>query len=636
MALRLLPILCLFLLSSCSNGLFIKRATLNVAVSETDYKLVKKIKDKYGDKKIKVFCSDCFFTKALQLIDEEKVDLFIGSVNDDLYVQTNHEQSLEHLSFAKDGLVIITNPQNRVSNLSSDELKAIFLRKINNWKQVPEANKKLPGNPIVVIDHERTCDVREAFYYKLFKSSTVNFPKAITVNSPSEVHDAIVKFPNAISYQSNSEFKGGLSRPYIDNIPADEFNIQKGYFPLSRDIDVLFSSKLVKKNKKYDSLKDFVDFLLSPKGQAIVSSMDYIPLTNSEIEAVQMKSNPFYIGVAAPLEGVYSELGKSIVSAAKIAVNEINALGGIETKNLEIIVCNDKANADEALKCAKDFVKEGVSGVIGHLTSQASIEASKVYAKNKIVQITPASTHPWFTERPGARGYAFRTIGRDDKQARIIAETISELGVAHPARVAVLHNSTIYGNTLSALVEHEVNNLETDKIVEILALKQDNHQYHNEINEVDANVLVFVGEYGDAAQIIKELALSNKKDIVFIGADGVFSQAFIDGAGLRAEGAFVTGSTIEESLNLTSFKTKFREIYKQETSAFALNSYDATKMLIAAVAQAYKENLPVNKVLKETRHLGLTGLIYFNNIGDPVLPRIAMYQVQNGEFVKVR
>jgi branched-chain amino acid transport system substrate-binding protein len=285
--------------------------------------------------------------------------------------------------------------------------------------------------------------------------------------------------------------------------------------------------------------------------------------------------------------------------------------------------------------CANKFVENEVVGVIGHLTSQASIEASKIYVKNKIVQISPASTHPWFTERPGARGYVYRTIARDDKQAELITNLLDDLELARPIKVTIFNNGTIYGSTLSTLIENSILKRAKDKVLDIVSLEQEAGQYHKEIETLKSQVLIFVGEYGDGAKVLKELALSDKKEIKFIGADGVFSPSFIEEAGLRAEGAYVPGSTWGQNSKATrDFEVLFEQRYKTPVSAFAMNSYDATNILLEALKSSYVNKTSLQEEMQKTKYEGVTGSISFNQLGDPEQERMCIYKVVGAKFIK--
>lgn len=622
----LITILFACFLTSCSNFGSEDLQPITLASSSTDSKLLKTIEKNFT--KTKVYVQEEFSTieKSLKNLDSGLIDAYITSAPLP-YVR----EDLESFLITKDGIAIVTNPANPVSDLYQYQLAEIFSSKEKSWRSYSKFNQ-----PILVVDHDKTDLTRIALLESLFGSQRVQIATKVKVKSDKEVLESVKKFPNAISYVSFSELRQGLKTIDVDSIPANKKNMEKAYYPLIRNIRIYFKPSVLNKKNTYNALKELLEYIYSVKGQDLISSLGYMPLTSSELKSIQLEADPIYIGVAAPLDGSYTDLGKAIVSAAKLAVEDFNETEALDGRKVELLVCNDKADVSTAIACANSFVKEKVVAVIGHLTSQSSIEASKVYAEHHIVQITPASTHPWFTERPGARGYAFRTIGRDDRQAKLIASEIDKRNEVHPVKISIFHNDTIYANTLSSLIGNEVAKLDKDKVIETVALERGKTQYHKEVERLESQVLVFVGEYGDAAQIMKELALSNKKDIMFFGADGTFSQRFIDEAGLRAEQAYVTGSTIDIDSELTKkFMLDFKEQFKMDASAFAMNSYDAAQVILEALKKSHETGADLNEAVKSIRYQGVTGTIYFNELGDPVLPRMTMYQVQDGSFVRI-
>ncbi len=625
---KLITIIALTFISSACNR-FINNShlkPLNIGFYKNESSLITELVKKYGHEQTLISNLDNSDEgKIIKSLHDGSLDVFIGKLN----ISPEDSHIIESEIIAKDALVIVTNKTNPINNISKAQLRKIFSREIANWQALHGKNE-----PIVVVDREANSVERQTIYNELFEDGGKVSSANIMVNDVNEVRSTIAKFPNAISYISFSNLDPSLKAVHIDNIPANKENISEGYFPLTREIKIYYNIKKLKVSKKHESLVEFLHFIYN-KGQETIAQTGYMPLTSAEIELIQLKADPIYIGVAVSLEQPYTDLGRSIVNAAKLAVEESNLQGNIGGRPLALIVCNDKASIKEAINCANKFTKAKVAGVIGHLTSQSSIEASKIYAEHHIVQISPASTHPWFTERPGARGYIFRTAGRDDLQAQLISDLITGLPKPHPIKVTIFNNGTVYGSTLSTLIENELSKTDVIKVVGNKALVPDASQYHKEVAALDGDVLVFIGEYGDAAQIVKELALNAKQNITFIGADGIFSQGFIESAGLRAEGAYVTGSALDSNKEvIDQFNENFKTRFKTNASPFAMNSYDSTNILINAIRASIEHNTPINEELSKTHYQGVTGLISFNSIGDTIQPRMSIYKVVKGEFMK--
>jgi branched-chain amino acid transport system substrate-binding protein len=615
----------LFFLNSCSlieeyrSG---SSKALNIGVWQSDFKLLQELKIKFGSNKINII-KNIDEKKALSLLHNNQIDAYLGTLRDYSIYQNEINEKL----FARDAIAIVVHPSNPLNNLSKEQLREIFSRKIISWKNLIDLDK-----PLIVIDRTEDDISKLALYEMLFASNQSSFVVTMVASKDSDIKNAIGKFPNSISFMSFRNLEPALKALSIDNIKPNISNIETGYYPLTRPISIYTS-----KSSSSKLIYEFLDFLYGQKTQTLISHLLYMPLTEAELQLLKTNTSPILIGVAAPMDDLYTDLGKSIVGSANIAKDEINARGGINGRKIEIITCNDKAKISTALECANKFVKANVSGVIGHLTSQTSIEASKIYARYGIVQISPASTHPLFTERPEVNGFVYRTIGRDDQQARLMANLIRSLPGQHPKKVSIFGNNTLYSSTLVTMVESEIQKINLDKVSEIKTIKQGQSQHQNEIKNLSSQVLVFVGEYGEGAQILKELALANKKDVVFIGADGVFSKRFIQDAGLRAEDAYVTGNTINEKAPaVIAFVEKFQSQFKSEPSAFAMNSYDAMMVLVEAISAYENKKFPsIQDAMQATEYEGLTGVIKFNEMGDLLSSGMSVYQVKDGRFEKI-
>ncbi|MEI8178804.1 branched-chain amino acid ABC transporter substrate-binding protein, partial [Aestuariivirga sp.] len=104
------------------------------------------------------------------------------------------------------------------------------------------------------------------------------------------------------------------------------------------------------------------------------------------------------IGAAAPLSGPNAALGEQLRRGVQAAVDDINSTGGIKGEKLAVQFADDGCDPRKAIDVATSFVSAGVKAVIGHYCSGASIPASKVYQKAGIIQISPASTNPKYTD----------------------------------------------------------------------------------------------------------------------------------------------------------------------------------------------------------------------------------------------
>lgn len=152
------------------------------------------------------------------------------------------------------------------------------------------------------------------------------------------------------------------------------------------------------------------------------------------------------IATAGPMTGQYASFGAQMKAGAEQAVADINAAGGINGEMLVLEVGDDACDPKQAVAVANQMVGKGVVFMAGHFCSGSSIPASSVYSEEGIIQISPASTNPKFTdERPGPGTY--RVCGRDDQQGQVAGAFLAkQFG---DKNIAIINDKTAYGKGLA-------------------------------------------------------------------------------------------------------------------------------------------------------------------------------------------
>src|ERR1700704_2789379 len=131
------------------------------------------------------------------------------------------------------------------------------------------------------------------------------------------------------------------------------------------------------------------------------------------------------IGVAGPMTGGESAFGRQMKNGADQFVADTNAAGGVLGKKLALQVGDDACDPKQARSVAEKFASAKLPFVAGHYCSSSSIPASEAYADGNVLQITPASTNPLFTERK--LWNVARVCGRDDQQGLVAAGVTEKL-----------------------------------------------------------------------------------------------------------------------------------------------------------------------------------------------------------------
>jgi branched-chain amino acid transport system substrate-binding protein len=150
------------------------------------------------------------------------------------------------------------------------------------------------------------------------------------------------------------------------------------------------------------------------------------------------------VGLAGPITGPNAVFGEQMRKGAEMAVADLNAKGGVNGQKLRIVLGDDASNPSQGVAVANKMASDGAVLVVGHFNSAVSIPASRVYADEGILQISPASTNPQLTEQKFET--VFRTCGRDDQQGDVAAAWISKNYAKD--KIAMVHDQTTYGKGL--------------------------------------------------------------------------------------------------------------------------------------------------------------------------------------------
>ncbi|ACM37519.1 MULTISPECIES: branched-chain amino acid ABC transporter substrate-binding protein [Rhizobium/Agrobacterium group] len=335
------------------------------------------------------------------------------------------------------------------------------------------------------------------------------------------------------------------------------------------------------------------------------------------------------VGVGGPLTGPNAAFGAQLQKGAEQAAADINAAGGINGEKIKIVLGDDVSDAKQGVSVANKFVADGVKYVIGHFNSGVSIPASDVYAENGILQITPASTNPKFTER--GMWNTFRTCGRDDQQGAVAGKYIAEKfkGV----KVAVIHDKTPYGQGLADETKKAMNGLGVKEVIYegITPGEKDYSALIAKMKEAGVGIVYFGGLHTEAGLILRQMADQGVKATLMSG-DGITSNELASIAGDAVNGTLMTfPPDPRNNPNAKDAVKKFRDA-GFEPEAYTLYSYAALQIIAEAAKAAGSTD--AEKVAETMKAKGpfttVIGSIGFDAKGDITRPDYVMYTWKKG------
>ncbi|MGH6704325.1 MAG: ABC transporter substrate-binding protein [Bradyrhizobium sp.] len=174
----------------------------------------------------------------------------------------------------------------------------------------------------------------------------------------------------------------------------------------------------------------------------------------SLVPAAAAATETIKIGYPMPLSGPASVYGVPVTKGAEMAVQEINASGGVLGRKLELLTRDSKASADEAVRLARELIiKDSVDFLVGTLTSAEAPAVSTIAKENKIVFIAPTSKTIQLTSPANLHPYVFRVASNTDIDGRTGASIIA--GWKDVKRVATIAPDYAYGrDAVAAFVDY--------------------------------------------------------------------------------------------------------------------------------------------------------------------------------------
>jgi branched-chain amino acid transport system substrate-binding protein len=342
------------------------------------------------------------------------------------------------------------------------------------------------------------------------------------------------------------------------------------------------------------------------------------------------------IGSAAPLTGEIAHLGKDNENGARLAVDEINAAGGVKlgdkTYRLELIGEDDKADPREGTLAAQKLVDEGVIAVVGHLNSGTSIPASRIYSDANVVEVSPSATNPKYTEQ-GFRT-TYRVVANDNQQGAVLADFAADDMKAKKA--AIVDDRTQYGQGLADVFERVAKEKGVDIVDREFTTNKstDFNAILTKIRSMKPDVVMFGGMDSVAAPMARQMKELGMK-ATLLGGDGVCDPGFISIAG-DASGILtcsVAGRALEKMTKGEDFQKRYKEKFGTEMQRYSPYSYDAVYAIVDALKRAGRpDRLALVDAMPKTSFEGLTGHIEFDQHGDLKNGEISVYDIKDGKL----
>lgn len=346
---------------------------------------------------------------------------------------------------------------------------------------------------------------------------------------------------------------------------------------------------------------------------------------------------PILIGFAGQLSGKQSELGTQGRDGALLAVETINANGGVNGRRLQMLVEDDLGTPEGAAAVDQTLIEKKVVVIIGHMTSNATLGGLKVTEPAKMIMFSPTTSS---SELTGLDDYFLRVQSDTGMMGRVMAEyAYSE---DHLRTVACIYDIDNAAYTTSYLREFErvftaLGGKMTASVRFSAASNPTFSTYLPELRQDNPQALMIMASGLHTALIAQSVRMDGWQTPL-IGVGWAMGNTLVENGGKAVEGMKISQTYDPQSKNpaMIDFQTRFKERFGHDPIFAATQSYETVLVLAAALEKTGGSSTGLREALLQIRNFpGLQGNLTMDPYGD-VLRTNFILVVQDGQFVPIK
>jgi branched-chain amino acid transport system substrate-binding protein len=342
-----------------------------------------------------------------------------------------------------------------------------------------------------------------------------------------------------------------------------------------------------------------------------------------------------WFGHVASLTGAEATFGDSTDKGIKLAVEEVNAKGGVKGKPLDVKTYDDQGKPEEAALAATRLItQDKVTVLLGEVASSRSLAMAPIADANKVPHISPSSTNPKVTkDGDKTRPFVFRVCFIDPFQGTVMAKFAKDKGVK---KVAILRD---VGNAYSVgLADYFLSKFKDlgGTIVNDQSYKAGDQDFKAQLTAIKARApeaIYIPGYYTDVALIARQARELGIK-VPLMGGDGWDSAKLFEIGGAAIEGSFFSNhySPDDPSPRIQDFIKRYKERFGAVPDSMAATGYDAARVAADAIARAndFSGQAIAEAIAGTKDYPGVTGVITIDKDHNAVKPAVVL-EVKGGK-----
>ena len=368
-------------------------------------------------------------------------------------------------------------------------------------------------------------------------------------------------------------------------------------------------------------------------GVLLAAAFVAVPSVPSVASAATGSSGTYLVGVSEPMTGANAPAGTEIYDGELLAVNKINAAGGVLGHKIVLQEEDDACDPQTSVNAANKLVSLGVQAMVGGYCSSAAQPAEAIYARAGIPNIqaaansstlTEAGYHNVFLIDPGGPLQAQEAVGLFTKVLKVKTLFIADDLSTYAVNVAQLTAKGLAGTSVKVLPIEAVPSTDQDFSSVIETLRVDK-----------ATAVYWTGYFAQAAEFVRQLR-TDGITIPFVCADGSVDPTFIKDAGTAANGTYATIAVLSSFLTGSSakaFDSAYASKFHAQPGPYSAYGYDGVYALAdAAKAAGSLSPAKVIKALHSLKFAGLTGEVSFAANGSRLGAHFVVLEVIGGQY----
>lgn len=341
------------------------------------------------------------------------------------------------------------------------------------------------------------------------------------------------------------------------------------------------------------------------------------------------------IGEYGSLTGTTATFGQSTHNGIMMAVDEVNAAGGIKGRKVKVLTEDDQSKPEEAANAVTKLISQNnVIAMLGEVASSRSLAAAPICQSNKVPMVSPASTNPKVTE---IGDYIFRVCYTDPYQGAALGRFVGEqLKLKRAAILTDVKND--YSVGLAQYFTEAYTKL-GGQIVAQQSYSEGDSDFHAQLTSIKAtnpDVIIIPGYYTEIGQIAKQAREDLGMKMPMVGGDGWESPKLVEIGGAALNGCYFSTHYFADDPNpaVRNFVQKYEQRFGGKPDAMAALGYDAMKILAAAMEKADKIEGPAirDALAKTSNFVGVTGSITLGSDRNAIKP-LVIVGIENGQLV---